>query len=174
METLTERIQRYLDYLLKHGIMPLVLSSCGIRVVEITKDTSRFAPLSGKERSQNAQLFSHYLQLNEVGKRQEAIVCAKSMKDDHPLYIINKSELQQPSAYEARFEQLQSMGYHEIFIQLFGVYEGILIFGVETGQKVPPHLIREGHITIVHIVGPDNRVVQSNWDAKLVMLLANN
>jgi hypothetical protein len=165
MKTLDERIQSHLDCLLADGILPRDLRSCGIRVIEITPETPEFDPLTPEDHSRNAQIMSHYKNLFDQGKRQEASTCLLWVKDDCPLYVIIKDELQEVAKYEARFEQLQGMGYFDMFVRLFGVYERFFIFGVEVGDQVPAELMLEGHQTIVNVAGPSRRVIQNNWDA---------
>ena len=167
---LSDVINRHINSLIRDGLMPTEVRACDVRIVEITENMPTFNPLTDKDRERNAELFQHYEQLRAAGKRPEAVLCLKELKNDPPRYIVRKSELRELSKYEARFEQLQGMGYHAIFIVLYGMHEGHIIFGIEPQEKVPPDFLREGHITIIKTVGPDGQAIQSkNWETRRLM-----
>ncbi len=83
--------------------------------------------------------------------------------DERGRLLMSEDALQKPSDYTSRFEDLIHSGLPWINMSCYGVYDGLLIVGIEIPDKAP-----EGNaprLSPVNYSGPQASVIRRGWDA---------
>src|SRR5205085_4834701 len=89
--------------------------------------------------------------------------------DERGRVIILGDAVRMPSDYESRFEELMHSGLPWVNMSCYGVYNGLLIVGIE----LPNYPGKEGRTRppSVNYSGPQVNVIQHDWDASQMMVI---
>ncbi|HET8925679.1 MAG TPA: hypothetical protein VFN26_22035 [Candidatus Acidoferrum sp.] len=81
---------------------------------------------------------------------------------------VRRDELRSPLDYEARFDELLRTGYAWLNVSCYGVHDGFLIVAIE----VPgPRTLYPGCPTSVNLSGPENRVLDQEWNVAAILTI---